>query len=144
MIGTRLAHYDITGYLGSGGMDVVYQATDSKLGRSVAIKLLPEEFQRDSERAARSWLWNRDGKEFFYRDNNQGLMAVDIKADTTVSHGTPPRLFTARWLFANVGPSRNQFDVAPDGQRFLGTVQPPDSPPSPIKLILNWTALLKK
>ena len=37
MIGTRLAHYEITAHLGSGGMGDVYQATDSKLGRSVAI-----------------------------------------------------------------------------------------------------------
>src|SRR5437763_10678276 len=53
MIGTRLAHYEITSHLGSGGMGDVYQATDSKLGRSVAIKLLPEAFAKDAERAAR-------------------------------------------------------------------------------------------
>src|SRR5437763_9288986 len=53
MIGTRLAHYEITSHLGSGGMGDVYQATDSKLGRSVAIKLLPEAFTHDDDRAAR-------------------------------------------------------------------------------------------
>ena len=53
MIGTRLAHYEITGHLGSGGMGEVYQASDSKLGRSVAIKLLPEAFARDPERKVR-------------------------------------------------------------------------------------------
>ena len=53
MIGTRLAHYEITGHLGTGGMGEVYQATDSKLGRSVAIKLLPEAFTHDADRAAR-------------------------------------------------------------------------------------------
>src|SRR5262245_15250563 len=53
MIGTRLAHYEITAHLGSGGMGEVYQATDTKLGRSVAIKLLPEAFARDVERVAR-------------------------------------------------------------------------------------------
>ena len=53
MIGTRLAHYEIISHLGSGGMGDVYQATDSKLGRSVAIKILPETFARDAERAAR-------------------------------------------------------------------------------------------
>src|SRR5437762_8735276 len=53
MIGTKLAHYEITNHLGSGGMGDVYQATDTKLGRSVAIKLLPESFTHDAERAQR-------------------------------------------------------------------------------------------
>jgi serine/threonine protein kinase len=53
MIGTRLAHYEITNHLGSGGMGDVYQATDRKLGRSVAIKFLPEAFSHASERVTR-------------------------------------------------------------------------------------------
>src|SRR4249919_780980 len=53
MIGTKLAHYEITSHLGTGGMGEVYQATDSKLGRSVAIKILPEAFARDAERVSR-------------------------------------------------------------------------------------------
>src|SRR5882762_1763134 len=53
MIGSKLAHYEITCHLGSGGMGDVYQATDSKLGRSVAIKFLPEAFSHDNERVAR-------------------------------------------------------------------------------------------
>jgi serine/threonine protein kinase len=53
MIGTKLAHYEITSHLGTGGMGEVYQATDPKLGRSVAIKLLPAAFAQDAERVAR-------------------------------------------------------------------------------------------
>jgi serine/threonine-protein kinase len=53
MIGTRLAHYEITMHLGSGGMGDVYQAADTKLDRSVAIKFLPEAFSHDGERVAR-------------------------------------------------------------------------------------------
>jgi serine/threonine protein kinase len=53
MIGTKLAHYEITSHLGTGGMGEVYQATDSKLGRSVAIKLLPEALSHDNDRSTR-------------------------------------------------------------------------------------------
>jgi serine/threonine-protein kinase len=53
VIGTRLAHYEITAHLGSGGMGDVYQATDTKLGRNVAIKLLPSAFASDPERLTR-------------------------------------------------------------------------------------------
>ena len=53
MIGIKVAHYEITAHLGSGGMGDVYQATDTKLGRSVAIKFLPEAFSHDDERVAR-------------------------------------------------------------------------------------------
>jgi serine/threonine protein kinase len=53
MIGKTLAHYEITSQLGKGGMGVVYQAKDRKLGRDVAIKVLPEEFAGDADRVAR-------------------------------------------------------------------------------------------
>jgi serine/threonine protein kinase len=53
MIGKTLAHYEITSQLGKGGMGEVYQAKDRKLGRDVAIKVLPEEFARDTDRVAR-------------------------------------------------------------------------------------------
>jgi serine/threonine protein kinase len=53
MIGKTLAHYEITSQLGKGGMGEVYQAKDKKLGRDVAIKVLPEEFAKDADRVAR-------------------------------------------------------------------------------------------
>ena len=53
MIGKSIGHYDVTAHLGSGGMGDVYAATDSKLGRQVAIKLLPDAVSRDPERRAR-------------------------------------------------------------------------------------------
>ena len=53
MVGTKLAHYEITNHIGSGGMGDVYQATDTKLGRCVAVKVLPDAFARDAERLSR-------------------------------------------------------------------------------------------
>ncbi|MBN2317984.1 MAG: protein kinase [Acidobacteria bacterium] len=51
--GTTLSHYEITAEIGKGGMGEVYQAKDRKLGRDVAIKVLPEEFAQDDDRVAR-------------------------------------------------------------------------------------------
>jgi Tol biopolymer transport system component len=51
--GTRLGSYEITGPLGVGGMGEVYRATDTKLGRDVAIKTLPMAFAKDTDRLAR-------------------------------------------------------------------------------------------
>src|SRR5262245_14150266 len=52
-IGQKFSSYEITSLLGKGGMGEVYCARDLKLKRDVAIKVLPDEFSRDSERVAR-------------------------------------------------------------------------------------------
>ncbi len=51
--GTKLGHYEISTLLGKGGMGEVWRARDTKLGREVAIKTLPEEFAKDADRLAR-------------------------------------------------------------------------------------------
>src|SRR5499425_3243446 len=48
-----IAHYRITAKLGEGGMGAVYRATDTKLNRDVAIKVLPDSFASDPDRLAR-------------------------------------------------------------------------------------------
>ena len=51
--GSKLGPYEIIGAIGAGGMGEVYQAHDTKLGRDVAIKILPEAFAHDPERLSR-------------------------------------------------------------------------------------------
>jgi serine/threonine protein kinase len=59
--GTRFGAYEVIAQIGAGGMGEVYQAHDTKLGRDVAVKVLPEAFAHDPERLAR---FQREAKMF--------------------------------------------------------------------------------
>ena len=55
--GTQLGHYEILSFIGKGGMGEVWRARDTKLGREVAIKTLPEEFAKDADSKRRHNKW---------------------------------------------------------------------------------------
>ncbi len=53
MVGKTISHYKVLEKIGQGGMGEVYRATDTKLNRDVALKILPEQFTQDPQRLAR-------------------------------------------------------------------------------------------
>ena len=52
-VGSRLGHYDVIALIGEGGMGQVYQATDTKLNRQMALRILPEALATDPDRRTR-------------------------------------------------------------------------------------------
>ena len=102
--GSKLAHYEVVSALVKGGMGEVWRARDSKLGREVAIKTLPEEFAKDEERLAR---FEREAKLLaslnhpniaaihgFDEDNGTHFLVMElVEGDTLadrVGHGAIP------------------------------------------------------
>jgi Tol biopolymer transport system component len=81
--------------------------------------------------------WRRDGKELFYVSADRTLMAVDVRAGSSVEGGVPVPLFSPR--FVNV----YFYDVSADGQRFLVNTELPEEP-FPLTLVVNWTAGLER
>ena len=94
MIGTTLSHYRIVEELGRGGMGIVYKAEDTKLDRTVAIKVLPS-----------AALASKDDRERFYREAKSAaalnhphiaqVYEIDEAVPSDAPHGTEPSPFIA-------------------------------------------------
>jgi hypothetical protein len=80
--GTRLGPYEVVGPLGAGGMGEVYRARDSRLGRDVALKILPESFALDHERLHRFEQESRTVAAF----NHPNILAIH---DVGQHNGSP-------------------------------------------------------
>jgi Tol biopolymer transport system component len=91
--------------------------------------------------------WREDGKELFYYAADSQLMAVPVSGDEKAFQvGVPAPLFKIRLLlgpFSAVG-FIQQYDVMPDGQRFLLNLPVDDSPISPVTVVLNWVEELTR
>ncbi len=88
--------------------------------------------------------WRRDGRELFYVAPDKNLMAVTDTLGATFEAGTPVQLFKTRVPQSTLIGERNNFAVAPDGQRLLVNNVVEDSASQPITVVLNWTAQFKK
>jgi Tol biopolymer transport system component len=91
--------------------------------------------------------WRPDGKELFYIALDDRLMAVPIhftSDDQGVDADAAVPLFSTHVGGAVQSPSRQQYSVSPDGQRFLMNTVTEEAVSSPITVILNWTAGIKK
>lgn len=86
--------------------------------------------------------WSRDGKELFFINRANRMMATSVKTDGTMFEYTPPKaLFETRMLFQYGG--ADFFDVTPDGRFLIGTLVGEPTSPAPT-VILNWPELVKK
>jgi eukaryotic-like serine/threonine-protein kinase len=88
-------------------------------------------------------VWNRSGRELFYRSENK-MMAVDITTEPSFSAGKPKMLFEGPYVSSNA--SFPEFGVSPDGQRFLmlKPIAQEQAAPTQINVVLNWSEELKR
>ena len=119
----------------TGNFEIYVQSfsADGKLG---------SDRKRISSAGGRMPVWRRDGSELFFIAADGQMMVSSVKTGGGFEFSTPKALFKTKML-ASLG-NTHEFDVSPDGQRFLiGTlVGEPTAPPPTV--ILNWTAALKK
>jgi Tol biopolymer transport system component len=84
-------------------------------------------------------IWRPDGKELFYLTSTGPAMAVDIDTSKGFQSGTPRRMFAGP-----TGASNTNWDLSPDGKRFLFVAPPGAGRVIPFTVIVNWAAGLKK
>ncbi|MGO9368055.1 MAG: protein kinase domain-containing protein [Terriglobales bacterium] len=83
-------------------------------------------------------VWNRNGKEIVYMDDHSRMASVEVTA-----HGDSLELGKPKILFPTQSVGASQFEISPDGQRFL-MIQAPVQDSSNLTLVVNWLQELKK
>ena len=125
------------------GRYIAYSSDES--GRSeVYVQPLPTGLKRlISDDGGVTPIWRRDGKEIFYCGSDGRLNAVAVKSSSSgQEYGPPQPLFDLR-LAGTSSYYPRQFDVAPDGTRFLVVRRVGAESDDPVALDIHWTARLK-
>jgi eukaryotic-like serine/threonine-protein kinase len=97
--GTKLGVYEVSGAIGAGGMGEVYRARDTRLGREVALKVLPEAFARDAERLARF----RREAQVLASLNHPNIAAIYGFEDSGATHALAMELVEGPTLAERIG-----------------------------------------
>jgi serine/threonine protein kinase len=89
-----------------------------------------------STAGGRAPIWTRGGREIVYQAPGDEIMAVDVSTAPTFQAGIPKALFKTHLR----PPPGGQFDVTPDGERFLVNLRPVEQVSDPMTLVQNWAA----
>ncbi len=146
--GIRLGTYEVLAERGKGGMGEVYRARDTKLGRDVALKVLPELFSSDSDRLAR---FTREAQVLaslnhpniaasrrltFVNDSLRSLWRVALTPGATMGDGTPQQM-------ASLPPDGIFMAMMPHESRFL-MLSPERTGAGSITVVQNWRAARRR
>jgi len=138
--GTRLGPYELVSPLGAGGMGEVWRGKDTRLERSVAVKILPTGFAEDEERRIR---FEREAKTISSLSHPHICTLFDVGRETkpVFRPGTPRRLFQLPERPDRDAPVFE--DATPDGNRFLLNVPVKPSSSVGFHVVVSWRTLLE-
>jgi Tol biopolymer transport system component len=88
--------------------------------------------------------WRKDGRELFYVTREGALMAVALETRGDFHAGVPQQLFKARFYTTGAGVDRPSYDATRDGQRFLINSIAEEMASSPVTVIVNWPAIVRR
>jgi len=89
-------------------------------------------------------IWRRDGSELFFIAADGQMMASAVKTGGPEFEFTAPKALFKTRILRLEGSIYHEYDVSPDGQKFLIGTLIGDTKAAPPTIILNWTAMLKK
>ena len=139
--GAQIGPYEILEPLGVGGMGEVYRARDTRLNRTVAIKILSDHLSTDSQFRER---FEREARAISQLTHPHTARRTTPFRRSTMAAGRFRRTADGSHSGRPLDGSR-PFDISPDGQRFLmsRSVQSVGSSQPPIVIVWNWSEDLK-